>query len=182
MDAPRATTHYGPPAPRDPPPTIAIPAPTEEPCRTDADCGGAWCFTPELDAQYSRVFRDCVNGRAWRARRRLYTCIRPGCVRDADCPQGQRCGDVQMLPFPQRACLPAGCASASQCRARPRGQCVQYVTGTHCEHGGWACSYESDPCAPRDVDRRCPSQPGMIAYCVPRDGRFRCVYEGAPPP
>lgn len=180
--APRESARYGPPVPREAPPTIPIPEATGGPCRTDADCRGGLCFTPELDAQYSRVFRDCADGRAWRSRRRLYTCLPPGCAVDGDCPRGHRCGDVQMVPFPQRACVPAGCASAADCRARPRGQCVQYVAGAPCEHGGWGCSYESDPCAPRDVDRRCPPAPGMIAYCAPRGGRFRCVYEGAAPP
>lgn len=146
---------------------------------SDADCRDGICLTPAIDAQYSRVFRDCTNGRVWRERHRLYTCVFAGCATDQDCPLGQRCGEAAMVPFPQRACVPAGCRSAMDCRAHARGQCVAFVAAAHCEVGGWACSYETDECAPRDVSRRCPMRPGVIVRCVPVRGRFRCVEEGA---
>lgn len=171
-----------PPRDVEPTPTIPIPGGPDVPCQSDADCRGGMCFTPAVDAQYSRVFRDCANGRAWRARHRLYTCLRPGCTRDEDCARGMRCGEPAMVPFPQRTCVPAGCNSAWDCRRHARGQCVAFVESAHCEPGGWACSYEVDECAPRDVDRRCPQRPGVITRCVPVHGRFRCVAEGAPLP
>ena len=147
------------------------------PCQTDDDCREGLCLTPAIDAQYSRVFRECPNGRAWRERHRLYTCVRPGCTSDAQCQRGARCAEPAMLPFPQRACVTAGCVTAADCRARARGQCVAFVAAAHCGPGGWACSYPTDECAPRDVDRRCPPSAGSITRCVPSEGRFRCVSE-----
>lgn len=162
--------------------TIPIPQGEDTPCNTDADCPRGYCFTEELEAQFSRAFRDCENGRLWRARHRLHTCIHPACTADSECPAGHRCADSHMAPFPQRVCLPAGCMNPFQCNRFSGGTCATYVVGTHCEHGGWNCSYPSDTCAPHDISRRCPPQSGMIGYCVPREGRFRCVYESPPPP
>lgn len=102
------------------------------------------------------------------------------CETDAQCPAGQRCADIQMLPFPQRACVPATCRTMWDCRRGRFGRCAEYISGAQCTIGGWACSYPADPCAPQDHTRLCPPQPGMIARCVPRNGRFGCVYE--PPP
>lgn len=184
-DVPAPTADAGPARRRritEPAPTIPIPTSPDVPCQRDADCRGGLCLTPSIDAQYSRVFRDCVNGRAWRAQHRLYTCVLPACTSDEACPRGMRCGEAAMLPFPQRACVPAQCSSAWDCRAHARGQCLPFVAAAHCEPGGWACSYESDECAPRDVDRRCPARPGVITRCVPVNGRYRCVAEGAPLP
>lgn len=172
----------GPPAPEAPRATIPIPAASTTSCQSDADCRHGVCFTPALDAQYSRVFRDCVNGQAWRASHQLFTCIFAGCTSDSECPAGMRCGEPSMVPFPQRACVPASCRSAMDCRLHVRGQCLAYVAAAHCEPGGWACAYENDECAPRDVSRRCPMRPGVISRCVPSRGRFRCVQEGAPLP
>jgi hypothetical protein len=185
-DAPAAPTRpapdYGPPTPQRALPRLRIPPGEDTPCTRDEDCRGGMCFTATLEAQYSRVFRDCPEGQAWRAQRRLNTCVRPACRSDADCPTQERCADIQMLPFPQRVCVPAGCRSAADCRARRLGQCLAYVAGTRCEHGGWACAYPGDPCAPQNLERRCTASPGRIAYCVPREGRFRCVEEEPPPP
>ncbi|MBL8600965.1 MAG: hypothetical protein JNK72_03480 [Myxococcales bacterium] len=153
-----------------------------QPCAQDSDCRQGLCFTAALDAQYSSVFRDCPEAQAWRAARTLGRCLRPACQSDAECPAGSRCGDIQMLPFPERTCVPAACRSDADCRARRQGQCVQYVVGRRCEHGGWACSYPGDACAPHDLTRRCAAPPGSIGYCIPHEGRFRCVVESSPMP
>lgn len=164
-----------------PPSSIPMPPGTETPCATDEQCpGGGYCFTEGMEAQYSRVFRDCPDGRAWRATHRVGTCLRAGCQADEECAAGQRCADIQMLPFPQRACVPATCRTMWDCRRQRFGRCVEYVSGAQCTIGGWACSYPGDPCAPQDHARLCPPRAGMIARCVPRNGRFGCVYE--PPP
>ena len=92
-----------------PPSSIPMPPGTDILCFTDAECPGGYCFTSGMEAQYSRVFRDCPDGRAWRATHRLNTCLQPGCRNDGECPPGHRCADTQMLPFPQRACVPATC-------------------------------------------------------------------------
>lgn len=181
LDAPGPSA-YGPPLPTRARATLHIPPAEDTPCTAEADCRGGLCFTADLEAQYSSAFRDCPDGQAWRARRRLNTCVRPSCRADADCPEGERCAAAQMLPFPQRVCIPAGCRSHADCRERRMGQCLAYVVGTRCEHGGWACAYPGDPCAPGDLERRCPPVAGRIAYCVPRGGRFRCVAEEPPPP
>ena len=162
--------------------SIPIPPGTDEPCATDADCPNGFCFTPGMEAQFSRVFRDCQDGQAWRATHRLNTCFRAACTTDEECPPGNRCADIQMLPFPQRACVPATCHTMWDCRRGRFGQCREYVSGRQCSVGGWACSYPSDPCAPQDYARLCPPHAGMIARCVPRNGRFGCVYEPPPSP
>jgi len=163
-----------------PPSSIPMPPATTTACETDAQCPDGYCFTAGMEAQYSRVFRDCPDGRAWRATHPVNTCLRAGCQADDQCPTGHRCADVQMLPFPQRACVPATCRTQWDCRRQRFGRCVEYVSGAQCTIGGWACAYPSDPCAPQDHTRLCPARPGMIARCVPRNGRFGCVYE--PPP
>jgi len=173
---------YGPPPPTRAATRLRMPPREDTPCSTEADCPGGLCFNAGLDAQYSSAFRDCPDGQAWRAGRRLNTCVRPGCRSDTDCASGERCAEAQMLPFPQRVCLPAACRTHLDCRARRLGQCVAFVVGTRCEHGGWGCSYPGDPCAPHDLERRCPAVAGQIAYCVPREGRFRCVTEAPPMP
>lgn len=172
--------------PRAPParPTVRIPPGSTERCTTDSDCRGGYCFTAELEAQYSRVFRDCADGQAWRAEHQLNTCIRAACQSDAQCPDGERCADIQMLPFPQRACIPSQCRGWADCHRRggAMGQCVSYVAGLFCQTGGWACSYPSDPCAPNNLQRRCVAPPGQVAVCVPQHGRFRCVNQAPPAP
>ncbi len=146
------------------------------PCTTDDDCPSGRCFNDNLEAQYSRALRDCADARAWRAGRRLGTCVVDACARDADCPAGQRCGTAQMVPFPQRVCLPAGCRTPGLCAAHGRfGQCYPYLAGRPCEHGGWACSFPDDACSPAEATRRCRPVDGHIAYCIPVNGRFRCV-------
>ncbi|MEZ4411187.1 MAG: hypothetical protein R3A52_32610 [Polyangiales bacterium] len=174
----------GPPTPPPARPTVRIPDGTDEHCTTDAECRGGYCFTPELEAQYSRVFRDCPDGQAWRARHQLNTCIRAACQSDAACPEGERCADIQMLPFPQRACIPAGCRQWSDCRRRggAMGTCVSYVAGLFCQTGGWACSFPGDECAPNNLQRRCVAPEGETAVCVPQNGRFRCVNQSPPTP
>jgi hypothetical protein len=159
-------------------------------CATDADCREPGrrgrCFTPALAAQYTQAFRDCSEGRAWRAAHAPGTCVFDEC-RDADAPggdtcgPGQRCGTLDMVPFPQRVCVTATCASDAQCRRAAGGRCASYLAGGHCVRGGWACSYASDPCAPRDPQRMCPVRRGMLVYCAPRGGRFQCVEEPAVP-
>jgi hypothetical protein len=163
-------------------PTVRIPQGDEVPCSTDADCRPGQCFTAELEGRYSAMFRDCTDGTLWRERHRLGTCVRPECRGDGDCPPSARCADVQMLPFPQRVCMPAQCRGDGDCRAHGRGVCTHYLRGRRCEHGGWACAYPSDECYPPDPFRRCTAPRGMIAWCVPRQGRFRCVVEPPPPP
>lgn len=165
-----------------PPSSIPMPPGTDILCLTDAECPDGYCFTSGMEAQYSRVFRDCPDGRAWRATHRLNTCLRAGCRSDAECPPGNRCADIQMLPFPQRACVPATCRTQWDCRRRRLGRCVEYISGMQCTPGGWACAYPGDECAPQDHTRLCPPQEGMIARCVPRNGRFGCVYEPPPAP
>jgi hypothetical protein len=165
-----------------PPSSIPMPPGTDILCLTDAECPDGYCFTSGMEAQYSRVFRDCPDGRAWRATHRLNTCLRAGCRSDAECPPGNRCADIQMLPFPQRACVPATCRTQWDCRRRRLGRCVEYISGMQCTPGGWACAYPGDECAPQDHTRLCPPQDGMIARCVPRNGRFGCVYEPPPAP
>ncbi|MDB4928437.1 MAG: hypothetical protein JWM10_921 [Myxococcaceae bacterium] len=165
-----------------PPSSIPMPPGTDILCFTDVECPGGYCFTSGMEAQYSRVFRDCPDGRAWRATHRVNTCLRAGCQSDAECPPGNRCADVQMLPFPQRACVPATCRTQWDCRRGRLGRCLEYVSGAQCTIGGWACSYPGDACAPQNYARLCPPRPGMIARCVPRNGRFGCVYEPPPAP
>ncbi len=162
--------------------SVALPPSGPEACATDADCPGGYCFTEGLEAQYSRVFRDCPDGVAWRATHPLHRCLRAGCRSDAECAAGTRCADVQMLPFPQRTCVPATCRTQWDCRARVFGRCLEYLSGRQCTPGGWACSYPVDQCAPQDHTRPCPPRPGMIARCAPRNGRFGCVYEPPPTP
>ena len=113
---------------------------------------------------------------------RVGTCLPPACNDDRDCARDERCADPQMLPFPQRICLPAHCRGDWECRRAPFGRCLRYPAVPQCEHGGWACSWPVDPCAPNDPDRHCYAPRGMISYCIPRDGRFRCVTEPAPTP
>jgi hypothetical protein len=149
-----------------------------QPCAEDRDCPSGRCFNEGLEAQYSRTLRDCPDARAWRDGRRLGTCVVDDCARDSDCPAGQRCATPQMLPFPQRVCLPASCRGAGVCAGFGRvGQCFPYLAGRPCEHGGWACSFPDDACSPVEVGRRCRPVGGHIAYCIPVRGRFRCVRE-----
>jgi hypothetical protein len=148
------------------------------PCVTNEDCPSRLCFNANLEAQYSRALRDCPDARGWRAGRRLGTCVVDACARDADCPAGQRCGSTQMVPFPQRTCLPAGCRTPGICTAHGRvGQCFPYLAGRPCEHGGWACSFPDDECSPVEAARRCRATDGHIAYCIPVRGTFRCVHD-----
>jgi len=149
------------------------------PCASDEDCPSGRCFNANLEAQYSRALRDCPDARAWRMGRRLGTCVVDACARDADCPAGRRCGTPQMVPFPERVCLPTNCRGPGICAAHGRiGQCYPYLAGRPCEHGGWACSFPDDECSPAEVARRCRPVDGHIAYCIPVRGRFRCVHDG----
>lgn len=174
--APAARHWNGPARPPTPTASLRIPNGEQTRCTTDAECGpGGECFTEGLDALYSGMFRDCGDGQVWRARHGLHTCIHPDCTRDEDCPRDERCAERQMLPFPQRVCVPAGCQSDMDCRHPRLGVCTRYVGGVHCEHGGWACAWPNDECAPGVPERRCQAPRGQLAYCVPRGGRFRCV-------
>ncbi len=157
--------------------------PTQEPaggrCEVDEDCPGVErCFNEALEAQYSRVFHECAVARQWKAAHPLGRCFRPACTADDQCPTGQRCGQAPMVPFPDRACLRATCRWDAQChRGSVLGHCAPYQAGRPCEQGGWSCVYPDDPCSPIDPARRCRPVDGVIAYCVPVNGRFRCVTE-----
>jgi hypothetical protein len=160
------------------------------PCAEDADCRGAGrhghCFTAGLAAQYTQAFHDCEAGARWRAAHAPGTCVFDECTdetaRGGDgCPPGRRCGTLDMVPFPQRVCLDAACDSDVACRREGGGRCASYLAAGRCRPGGWACSYPHDPCAPRDAERMCPVHPGLLPFCAPRDGRFRCVDEPAVP-
>lgn len=159
------------------------PRPLQEPqggrCEHDEDCPGVErCFNEALEAQYSRVFRDCDVARAWKAAHPTGQCFRPACTVDDQCPTGQRCGQAPMVPFPDRACLRAECRWDAQCRrGSVFGQCAPYQAGRPCEQGGWHCVFPEDPCSPIDPARRCRPVDGVIAYCVPVNGHFRCVTE-----
>ncbi len=159
------------------------------PCVTDQDCRGlgrpgARCFTPGLAAQYTQAFNDCAAGSSWRGQHEPGTCVFDECRPD-DAPSGDtcgeslRCGTLDMVPFPQRVCVPASCRGDYECRRHPIGRCASFLNAGRCMPGGWACSYPSDPCVPRDPHRMCPVVPGMLNYCAPRNGRFSCVQEGA---
>ncbi len=179
-DAPRDGTAD---APRDDTPDVTADAcddaPTRGGCMVDEDCpGGQRCFNENLEAQYSRVFRDCEVAQAWKDEHPYGTCIRDACDDDLDCPSTRRCGQLPMVPFPARACLPATCRWDAQCRrGSVLGQCASYLAGRPCEAGGWHCVFPDDPCSPIDPARRCRPVDGVIAYCVPVNGRFRCVTE-----
>lgn len=150
-------------------------------CATNDECASGLCFNAALEAQYSRVLRDCDDARTWRDGRRANTCVVDACRADGDCPDGTRCGTARMVPFPQRICLRAWCRSDVDCIAHGRiGQCVPYLAGRPCEHGGWSCVYPDDPCSPVEATRRCRPVDGVIAYCIPVDKRFQCVAENAP--
>lgn len=151
-------------------------------CTSDDDCDGDHCFNENLEAQYSRVLRDCANTRAWRDAHPLNTCVRPQCRDDGDCPDGHRCGTPPMSPFPERICVPAPCRWDVQCRrGSVFGRCAPY-SGRSCERGGWHCVFPSDECSPEDFARRCRPRDGEIAYCVPVNGRFRCVTDAPAQP
>jgi hypothetical protein len=154
-------------------------APARGGCMADEDCPGEQrCFNENLEAQYSRVFRDCEVAQAWKDEHPYGTCIRDACDDDLDCPSTRRCGQLPMVPFPARACLPATCRWDAQCRrGSVFGQCASYLAGRPCEAGGWHCVFPDDPCSPIDPARRCRPVDGVIAYCVPVNGRFRCVTE-----
>lgn len=163
---------------------------TARPCTTDADCREPGrrgrCFTEALDAQYTQAFRDCPEGRAWREAHRPGTCVFDECndrngPGEDGCGPGRRCGTLDMVPFPQRVCVVAECTSDRQCRRQAGGRCASYLAGGRCVPGGWACSYPSDPCAPRDPHRMCPVRPGVLSFCAPRGGRFQCVEQPAVP-
>jgi hypothetical protein len=159
--------------------TLEIPVMEGGPCTVDDQCASTHCFNQAEEAQYSRALQVCASARRWRQRRHLGTCTLAACDRDSQCPQNQRCGTWLMVPVPQRMCLPAGCRSDVEC---PRedggyGRCVPYLAGRTCEPGGWNCSYPEDQCDPTSPTRRCHSQNGTIAYCIPVDGRFQCVNE-----
>src|SRR4051812_10571938 len=72
------------------PPDSSIPMPpgTDILCLTDSECPDGYCFTSGMEAQYSRVFRDCPDGQAGRATHRLNSCLRAGCRTDEECPPG----------------------------------------------------------------------------------------------
>lgn len=158
-------------------------------CVVDSDCRppgrGVFfgrCFTPGMAAQYTQAFRDCPEGRAWRDTHSPGTCVIDECrdstARGGDtCGPGRRCGTLDMVPFPQRVCVSATCENDLQCRREVFGRCAGYIAAGHCQRGGWACSYPSDPCAPRDSVRMCPVQTGMLGFCSPQAGRFSCVQE-----
>ena len=158
-------------------------------CTTDADCRGigfpgAHCFTPSLAAQYTQAFHDCAAGSSWRGQHEPGTCLFDECRPDDapagdTCGEGLRCGTLDMVPFPQRVCVPASCRSDFDCRRHPGGRCASFFNAGRCLPGGWACSYPGDPCGPRDPHRMCPVVPGMLNYCAPRNGRFSCVQDTA---
>jgi hypothetical protein len=168
--------------------TDATATPAANTCTEDSDCHeGAHhgrCFTPGLAAQYTQAFRDCPEASRWRASHSPGTCIYDQCREETErhpdsCPAGQRCGTLDMNPFPQRVCVTSACTSDSQCRREIGGHCASYLSAGHCIHGGWACSYPHDPCAPRDGERMCPVHPRFVPFCAPRNGRFACVDEPA---
>lgn len=151
-------------------------------CEVDADCraGGrrGTCFTASLAAQYTQSFARCGDAARWREAHAPGTCLFDECSDDPNsCPSGQRCATLLMVHVPERRCLPAECDSDAQCHARGVGHCVAYPPPGRCQHGGWACSYPQDRCAPRDARRVCPVEHGTVSYCAPEHGRFRCVQE-----
>ena len=165
-------------------------------CVDDSDCRppgrgvfhSGRCFTAGIAAQYTQAFRDCPDGRTWRDTHSPGTCVIDECrdstARGGDtCGPGRRCGTLDMVPFPQRVCVSAQCENDFQCRREVFGRCAGYIAGGRCQRGGWACSYPSDACAPRDSVRMCPVQSGMLGICSPQGGRFACVQEPviAPP-
>jgi hypothetical protein len=183
IDVARAVIPPAPEAVRDVPHERPLHEPQGGRCERDEDCPGVErCFDEALQAQYSRVFRDCAVARAWQAAHPINHCFRPACTDDEQCPTGRRCGQAPMVPFPDRACLPASCRWDAQChRGSILGQCAPYQAGRPCEQGGWHCVFPDDPCSPIDPARRCRPVDGVIAYCVPVNGRFRCVTEEPSP-
>jgi hypothetical protein len=95
-----------------------------------------------------------------------------------------RCGTLDMVPFPQRVCVRSACRYDSDCRRTSGGRCASYLAAGRCQRGGFACSYPSDACGPRDPQRMCPYHDGMITFCAPNgaNGRFVCVDEPAVQP
>ncbi len=161
--------------------TVPIPVRPGRACITNDECPSGYCFDANLEAQYSRVLHDCPEARAWREGMRRGTCVVPLCTRDEECPRGERCGSVLMSPVPVRMCVRAACRWDADCYAHGRvGQCVPFMAGRSCEHGGWGCVYADDPCSPVEVARRCRPRDGVIHYCIPVGGRFRCVPDPTP--
>jgi hypothetical protein len=158
-------------------------------CTSDSECRatgrpGAHCFTAAMAAQYTQAFHDCAAGSSWRAQHEPGTCVFDECRPDDapggdTCGDGLRCGTLDMVPFPQRVCVPASCHGDYECRRHPGGRCASFFNAGRCLPGGWACSYATDPCIPRDPRHMCPVVPGMLNYCAPRNGRFSCVQEPA---
>lgn len=189
-DAPRAAPPDAQSRPRVADATaVPVVATVSVPCVSDVDCRGlgrpgARCFTPALAAQYTQAFNDCAGGSGWRAQHTPGTCVFDECRPD-DTPGGDTCGlalrcsTLDMIPFPQRVCVPSTCRNDFECRRHPLGRCASFLNAGRCMPGGWACSYPSDPCIPRDPHRMCPVVPGMLNYCAPRNGRFSCVQEPA---
>jgi hypothetical protein len=157
----------------------AIPCQSSNDCRLPGRRGR--CFTQGYSAQYTQSFQSCPEAGAWREQHEPGTCVFDECTDDSSCESGTRCATLDMMPYPQRVCVPSECSRSSDCRLHGGGTCRAYVSSGRCRPGGWACNYPSDPCSPGNPRKRCPYQRGFIGFCVPREGHFTCVQEPAVP-
>jgi hypothetical protein len=117
-------------------------------CRADADC---------VDKPYGRCQYGDWEGSGC-------TC-KYGCLRDADCDDGQLC----RCSGEGGTCMPAECRSAADCGEG--ALCATYWKNPWCGETGYACQTSADECM---GDAECADSNGACAY----DEGYRGCYGG----